>query len=229
MDQDRELPIVVIGAGPVGLAAAAHLAAKRQRFLVFEAGRSVGTHVEGWGHVQVFSPWRYNVDPVARTLLLDAGWTEPDPDALPTGDELIAGYLQPLAKLPDLEPSLRFGARVIAIARATHDKMKTAGREGGPFEIRVRTATGEDSLLAKAVIDASGTYGSPNPLGANGLPALGEAGSRSRIFYGIPDVLGTQRTRYAGRSVAVVGSGHSAFNALLDLAQLASTDAATIV
>ena len=229
MDQDRDLPVVVIGAGPVGLAAAAHLAAKRQRFLVFEAGPSVGTHVAGWGHVQVFSPWRYNVDPVARTLLLDAGWTEPDPDALPTGDELTAGYLQPLAKLPELEPRLRFGARVIAVARATHDKMKTTGREDAPFEIRVRTAAGEESLLARAVIDASGTYGTPNPLGANGLPALGEAACRSRIFYGIPDVLGTERTRYAGRSVAVVGSGHSAFNALLDLAQLASTDAATTI
>lgn len=229
VDQDRDLPIVVVGAGPVGLAAAAHLAAKRQRFLVFEAGQSVGAHVEGWGHVQVFSPWRYNVDPVARPMLLEAGWAEPDPDALPTGDELIAGYLQPLAKLPDLEPSLRFGARVTAIARATHDKMKTTGREDAPFEIRVRTAAGEESLLAKAVIDASGTYGSPNPLGANGLPAVGEAGCRNWIFYGIPDVLGTERTRYAGRSVAVVGSGHSAFNALLDLAQLASTDAATTI
>ena len=224
-----DLPIVVIGAGPVGLAAAAHLAVKRQRFLVFEAGPAVGAHVEGWGHVQVFSPWRYNVDPVARTLLQDAGWMEPDLDALPTGDELIAGYLQPLAKLPALEASLRLGARVIAIARAGHDKMKTTGREQTPFEVRVRTAAGEENLLARAVIDASGTYGMPNPLGANGLPALGEAACRSRIFYGIPDVLGTERIRYAGRSVAVVGSGHSAFNALLDLAQLAAMEPATTI
>jgi thioredoxin reductase len=228
-DRALDLPIVVIGAGPVGLAAAAHLAAKRQRFLVFEAGPAVGAHVLEWGHVQVFSPWRYNVDPVARTLLLDAGWAEPDLDALPTGDELIAYYLQPLAKLPELEPSLRLEARVIAIARAGHDKMKTTGREQTPFGVRVRTAAGEENLLARAVIDASGTYGTPNPLAANGLPALGEAACRNRIFYGIPDVLGTERTRYAGRSVAVVGSGHSAFNALLDLAQLAALEAATTI
>ncbi|HSE45757.1 MAG TPA: NAD(P)-binding domain-containing protein, partial [Gemmatimonadales bacterium] len=113
--------------------------------------------------------------------------------------------------------------------RAGHDKMKTIGREQTPFEVRVRTAAGEESLLARAVIDASGTYGVPNPLGANGLPAIGEGECRDRIFYGIPDVLGTHRPRYAGRSVVVVGSGHSAFNALLDLAQLATTEPGTTI
>ena len=213
-------PVVVIGAGPVGLAAAVHLAARHQRFLLLEAGSAVGTHLDAWGHVQVFSPWRYNVDPLARTRLQNVGWTEPDPEALPTGAELVTGYLQPLAKLPELEPHIRFGARVTAVARASHDKMKTSGREQVPFEVRIRTAVGEESLLARAVIDASGTYAMANPLGANGLPALGEGDARPHIFYGIPDVLGVARERYAGRSVAVVGSGHSAFNALLDLGRL---------
>ena len=223
------LPIVVIGAGPIGLAAAAHLASRRQRFVVFEAGASVGAHVERWGHVQVFSPWRFNVDPVARGMLLPAGWSEPPADVLPTGADLVAEYLQPLAKLPELAPHIRFGTRVLAVARAAHDKMKTAGRDEAPFEVRVETAAGEESLMARAVIDASGTYSTPNPLGANGLPAIGEAAARDRIFYGIPDVLGADRRRYAGRSVAVVGSGHSAFNTLLDLASLAATAAATTV
>lgn len=222
-------PIVVIGAGPAGLAAAAHLASRGRRFVVLEAGASPGAHVQRWGHVQVFSPWRFNVDPVARGMLLRAGWSEPIADALPTGAELVAEYLQPLAKLPELAPHLRFGTRVIAVARATHDKMKTAGRDEAPFEVRIQTATGEESLLARAVIDASGTYDMPNPLGSNGLPALGEVAARERIFYGIPDVLGADRPRYAGRSVAVAGSGHSAFNTLLDLASLASSVPATTV
>lgn len=226
---DATLPIAVIGAGPTGLAAAAHLAAKGQRFVVLEAGTGVGAHVDAWGHVQVFSPWRFNVDPVARRLLLGAGWTEPAGDALPTGAEIVAGYLQPLAKLPELEPALRFGSRVVAIARAGHDKMKTGGREQAPFEVRVRTSAGEESLLARAVIDASGTYGVPNPLGTNGLPAIGERDCRDRVFYGIPDVLGPHRARYARRSVVVVGSGHSAFNALLDLARLAAAEPGTTI
>ena len=225
----NELPIVVIGAGPVGLAAAVHLAARDRRFLVLEAGAAVGAHLDAWGHVQVFSPWRYNVDPLAKARLQDAGWAEPDPEALPTGAELVTGYLQPLAKLPELQPHVRFGARVTAVARASHDKMKTGGREQAPFEVRVRTATGEESLLARAVIDASGTYAMANPLGANGLAAVGESECRAQIFYGIPDVLGSARERYAGRAVAVVGSGHSAFNALLELAQLREVAPATTI
>jgi hypothetical protein len=107
--------------------------------------------------------------------------------------------------------------------------MKTAGREQAPFEIRIETTAGQESVLARAVIDASGTYGVPNPLAANGLRAIGEGGCRRQIFYGIPDVLGTERIRYARRSVAVVGSGHSAFNALLDLAQLSRTEPGTAI
>ena len=232
-EEDRSLssrlPVVMIGAGPVGLAAAVHLAARGQRFTVLEAGPAVGTHLDAWGHVQVFSPWRYNVDPLARTRLQHAGWTEPDPEALPTGAELVTGYLQPLAKLPELEAHIRFGARVTAVARTTHDKMKTGGRERAPFEVRVRTATGEESLLARAVIDASGTYAMANPLGSNGLAAVGEPECRAQIFYGIPDVLGSARERYAGRAVAVVGSGHSAFNALLELARLGEIAPATTI
>jgi SAM-dependent methyltransferase/cation diffusion facilitator CzcD-associated flavoprotein CzcO len=222
--QERDtLPVVVIGAGPIGLAAAAHLANRGERFLVLEAGAAVGAAVRAWGHVQVFSPWRYDVDPVARKMLAEAGWTEPDPDRLPTGRELVEQYLAPLAALPSLAPHLRLDTRVIAVSRAGVDKLATAGRERAPFELRVRTgAGGEATLLARAVIDASGTWSSPNPLGANGLPALGEADARDRLAAGIPDVLGADRARYAGRRVLVVGSGHSAFNVLLDLVTLAA-------
>jgi hypothetical protein len=116
---------------------------------VLEAGPLVGTHVAAWSHVQVFSPWRFNVDSVARTLLRRAGWVEPDGDTLPTGGEIVSGYLEPLAKLPELAPHIRFGAAVVAAGRAGYDKMKTPGREGAPFEVRVRTAAGEAIILAQ--------------------------------------------------------------------------------
>jgi hypothetical protein len=86
--------------------------------------------------------------------------------------------------------------------------------------LRVERDGVEERHFARAVIDASGTWTRPNPLGAGGLAAVGERALADRIAYGIPDVLDADRDRYAGRRVLVVGSGHSALNAVLDLAAL---------
>lgn len=221
------LPVAIIGAGPVGLAAAAELAKRGAEPLIFEAGETVGASVRRWGHVRVFSPWRYDVDPAAREILERAGWRAPDPDAYPTGRELVDLYLEPLARTGEIAPYLRLRHEVIAVAREGFDKMKTAGRELAPFRITARTPAGEQTFFARAVIDASGTYRLPNPIGASGVAARGEARAASRIHYGIVDVLGDGATRYAGRRVAVVGSGHSAFDVLIDLAALADRDPST--
>ena len=221
-----ELPVVVIGAGPVGLAAAAHLHERGLPFLVLEAGDTAGAAVRQWGHVRVFSPWRYNIDPAARQLLDGAGWVAPTEDALPTGADLVADYLQPLAELPQLKPHLRYGARVEAISRLGLDRLRTAGREQTPFLIRLADG---DELLARAVIDASGTWGTPNVLGASGLPAHGEKNAAAFLEHALPDVLGADRDRFAGRHTLVVGAGHSAANTLLSLAELAAAEAGTQV
>lgn len=214
------LPVAVIGAGPVGLAAAAHLLAAGEEPLVLEAGPVPATNVREWGHVRLFSPWSFNVDAVAADLLSRHGWTRPDPHAHPTGRQLVADYLEPLASVPAVEDRLRLATRVTAVTRATQDKMKTPGREEAPFRLRVVDASGETDVLVRAVIDASGTWSRPNPLGAGGIFAIGEREAADRIAARIPDVLGSQRGRYAGRRVLVVGSGHSAFNVLADLVRL---------
>jgi hypothetical protein len=217
------LPVAVIGGGPVGLAAAAHLVSRGETPIVLEAGDTVGASVREWGHVRLFSPWRYVVDPASASMLEAAGWSAPPAEDLPTGNDLIDDYLLPLADLPQLAPHIHLGARVVSITRQGFDKMKTPGRDGAPFVLRVQRGDGRfEQVIARAVIDASGTWRTPNPLGADGLIAIGEAALAEHIAYGIPDVLGTARARYAGRRVLVVGSGHSAFNALLDLADLAA-------
>jgi thioredoxin reductase len=221
------LPVAVIGAGPVGLAAAAHLLAKGETPLILEAGDGAGASVSKWGHVRIFSPWRHNVDKASAALLEAAGWTRPPDDAYPTGREIVEQYLAPLAALPAIRPHLRLRTRVISVSRQGRDRSKTDSREDAPFVLRVVSDGVESDVRARAVIDASGTYESPNPLGANGVPAIGEPGLASRIFYGIPDVVGRDRRRYAGRRVLVVGSGHSAFNVLIDLAFLAHQEPGT--
>jgi hypothetical protein len=161
-------------------------------------------------------------------MLEAAGWRMPDPEALPTGGELIEHLVQPLAALAEIAPHLRLGHRVVSVSRAGFDKTKTAGRDEAPFEVVVQRAKGRrERILARAVIDASGTYTTPNPLGASGVHADGEAAAAERIYYGIPDVLGRHRARYAGRRALVMGSGHSAFNALLELAALKEQSPAT--
>ncbi|HEX6544166.1 MAG TPA: FAD-dependent oxidoreductase [Ktedonobacterales bacterium] len=216
------LPVAIIGGGPVGLAAAAHLLQRGQTPLVLEAGESVGANVAQWRHVRFFSPWKYSVDAASRALLESQGWTMPDPDEYPTGDDLTTRYLLPLAATPQLAPHIRFGARVISVTRRGFDKMKTTGRDEAPFLLTIRLSDGrEEAILARAVIDASGTWTAPNPLGASGAPAVGERELGAHIAYGIPDVLGAARERYAGRRVLVAGSGHSAFNTIVDLAELA--------
>jgi hypothetical protein len=215
------LPVAVIGAGPVGLAAAAHLVGRGVTPLVFEAGASVATHLESYRHVQLFSPWHVNMDAPSQRLLAAHGWTAPPPHLLPTAGQMIDEYLAPLSQLPSIASGLHLNSRVLQVSREGFDKVKTHGRDEAPFLLRVQTPHGIVEHRAVAVLDASGTWGTPNPLGANGLPAAGEATLTDRIAYGMPDVLGTARGRYAGKRVLVVGAGHSAAGNLLALLQLA--------
>jgi hypothetical protein len=180
----------------------------------------IGHAVRDWSHVRMFSPWRYNIDKAAARLLQAVGWNAPDPQSYPTGAELLAQYLEPLAARTNLREHIVTEAAVTAVSRVGFDKAKTKGRDTAPFHVRYRKGKGDNSLLADAVIDTSGTWFSPNPAGANGLAAIGEADVAERVRYGAPDVSTTLRDRYTGKLTAVLGSGHSAIGTLLDLARL---------
>jgi cation diffusion facilitator CzcD-associated flavoprotein CzcO len=222
MNDLEALPVAIIGGGPIGLAAAAHLAERRVPFKLYEAGETIGANIRDWGHCRIFSPWEFTTDSASRRLLARHGWQEPPSGALPTGDDIYRLYLKPLAKVPELAPHIETGARVEAITRLGMDKVTSKGREARPFRLiiaRMNEAPRRD--LARAIIDASGTWQNQNPLGASGLPADGEAEFAERIAYGMPDVLGRERANYAGRRTVVVGGGFSAINVLLDLVQLA--------
>ena len=222
MNQDLDTrTVAVIGAGPIGLAAAAHLLERGFAPIVLEAGDTIAANFESFRHVQLFSPWRYNLDTAARRLLEPTGWKPPQLDFLPTAGAMVDRYLAPLAALPAMKPVIRLSHRVLDVSREGFDKMKSRGRDEAAFVIRCETPDGIAEIRAWSVIDASGTWTKPNPLGANGLPATGELEAADRFAYGMPDILGKFRQRYAGKRVLVAGAGHSAAGNLLSLAKLA--------
>ena len=227
MTDRNALPVVVIGAGPIGLAAATHLTERGLPAIVVESGPQAGSSIRQWSHVRLFSPWSELIDPAARKLLVASGWSEPDPGSYPTGGEWADAYLQPLADVLD---DVRYSSVVTGVARQGRDVLVDSARDHEPFAVHLQTPRGPERLLARAVVDASGTWTGPNPLGADGLPALGEAEAADRISYRIPDFRDpATRSRYAGKHVAVAGTGASAQTVLIGLTALAREDAATRV
>jgi thioredoxin reductase len=226
----NDLPVAIIGAGPIGLAAAAHLVERGVRVRVYEAWPTVGANIRDWAHVRIFTTWEQSVDTASRRLLEAAGWRLPDPNGLPTGEDLYRHYLKPLSRLPALSSHIQTNARVVRVSRLGLDKTSSKDRDAKPFELHIDLGEGRQRTdLARAIIDASGTWQNQNPLGASGLAADGENTFQDHIAYGMPDVLGAQRARYADKRIAVVGAGYSAINVLLDLAQLCKDAAKTRV
>ena len=210
------LPVAIIGAGPIGLAAAANLTERGIPFTVLEAGNSPAAAIRSWGHIRLFSPWRHLIDPSAGRLLEATGWTPPpNLDAAPSGLELVEHYLVPLAEL--LDSHIDTGSRVTAVSREGMDRTRTAGRSDRPFVLRLSDGR---ELPARAVIDASGTHSSPNSLGSSGLDPIGLMDVAAHVTRALPDVLGADRHRFSGRHTTVVGAGHSAANTLIALATL---------
>jgi thioredoxin reductase len=221
------LPVAIIGAGPIGLAAAANLVERGIDFMIYEAGDSIADSMRQWGHIRLFSPWKHLVDPASRRLLEATGWKHPDEEGLPTGTELVEQYLIPLSQLDSIASRVQTGAEVVGVAREGMDRTRTSNRLTTPFLLRVKNGSEISESTARAVIDASGTYRSPNSLASTGLEPLGLPEVADLVSHALPDVLGRDRVRFAGRHTTVVGAGHSAANTLLNLAALAEQEPGT--
>jgi glycine/D-amino acid oxidase-like deaminating enzyme len=222
-----ESPVIVVGAGPVGLAAAVELLERGVEPLVIERGPHAGAAVVQWNHVRLFSPWSELIAPAAERLLQKSDWPSPDPTAYPTGQEWVRDYLRPLAEA--LGDRVRYDVEVVGVARRGRDRVVDAGRDDEPLTVHMRAADRtEERVTARGLVDASGTWGDPNPLGGDGLPAIGEPAASDRIDYQVPDLSDpTTRRRFAGRHIVVAGSGHSALTALVAFAALAVDETAT--
>ena len=209
--------MAILGAGPVGLEAALAAVTRGDEVTVYEAAAQVGGNVRSWSHVRTFTPWDMLVSPRVRALLGAA----PSGDALPTGAELVAQVLEPLAATPALAGRIRTSTRVIAVAREgllKHEEIGSAVRAGRRFRLLLEHADGSESVEhADAVIDATGTYGNPNRLGDGGIDAVGERAFEHRITRQLAPV----EPAWAGRTLLLTGAGASAQTAARDVAAFA--------
>ena len=215
--------VAIIGAGPVGLAAAAHVLERGLTPIVLEAGDERRTFGAAMGPCPAVLALGIQRRPrrgaPARVDRLEFARARRSIRPAPSWWSAISSRSRPSTALAS---HIHTSSRVTDISRVGFDKLKSKGREAAPFELRYQNGQGPKSVRADAVIDASGTWHSPNPAGANGLRAIGETQAADRIAYGMPDVLGKDRARYAGKTVAVLGAGHSAIGTLTDLARLAT-------
>lgn len=232
--------VVVVGAGPVGIAAALGAEARGHEVTLLEAAPVVGASLRRWGATRFFTPLRMNLPEalLARLPSLVRG-DPPSPEALLTGPEMAERVLAPLAAT--LGARLRLGQRVVAVGRARLERDELAGhplRAERPFRLLVESGVGQDSrsearglggaapaveesvLEADVVLDATGTHGRPSALGAGGLPCPGERELGARVMRHL-GTLAENTVRLAGRRVLLVGNGHSAAHAAATLDAIA--------
>lgn len=199
--------VAVLGAGPIGLAAASAAAARGWDLTVYEQSSAVAGAVRDWGHVRMFTPWAMNLSPRMRDAL-----GVPD-EGCPTGHELADHLERVAALLPT--GAIQLGTTVEAVARdglVKSDEIGTTERELRPFRLLLKDSLGaERSAAADVVLDCTGTYLNPRPTGDGGIPALGERSAP--VVRRIPSV----DPSWAGRRVLLVGAGNSAQTAARDL------------
>jgi thioredoxin reductase len=160
-----------------------------------------------------------------------AGLEDVDPEGLPTGAEYVARYLVPLAASPLLAGRVHLGSEVVAVSRGRllkGDAIASDARRRPAFRVLLKDGDGERVEEADLLVDATGTYVTPNRLGPGGIPAVGERSARG-IEHRIPNLEGRDRAAFAGRRTLVVGSGHSAATAIVAMQALAAENPRTRV
>ena len=228
------LRMAILGSGPIGLEAALAAAAAEAgyRFKVYEAAAQAAGHVREWGHVELFTPWDLNVSDRMRRALEQAGHAVPSGSECPTGSELVERVLGPVSALPSIADHIEYGVRVERIGRTgllKHEEIGTGERGKHAFRLLLRDDSGREwTEEADVVVDCTGNT-VPNALGDGGIPAPGEALVSETVSHDIPDVSRLcvppggdgDPDAWAGRTVLVVGAGHSATTAVSALVELA--------
>jgi hypothetical protein len=218
--------IAVIGAGPIGLEAAAYARSLEYPVKLYERGR-IGEHLTRWGHVRLFTPFGMNSTRIGRAAIVKEGTNHAfpaDADCI-TGRQHVVSYLEPLAKTALLRDVVQTENRVLQVSRsgALKEHPSDTGERGQkPFRLLIRDSKNREySEEADVVLDCTGTYGQHRWMGAGGIPAPGELGAEQWIAYGLEDILGQRRGVFANKCVLVYGGGYSAATTVCNLSNLA--------
>ena len=179
--------LAIIGAGPIGLEAAAWAASLNWDFVLFEKAVP-GHHIRQWEQVRLFSPFRMNHSSWGIGLVSRAYPERPLPpeEAYLTGHEFIQQYLEPLAGLPELRDHLFTGVEVVEIGKDQISKKDSIGkleRLKQPFRMLLQVNGREIIHRSQAVIDASGVYSCPQCLGSGNIPCPRRAGGTQRSTF----------------------------------------------
>lgn len=217
--------IAILGAGPIGLEAAHALTIAGFEVDIYERGH-IGQSIRDWGHVQLFSPWELNMSSIGRSALTDQGIDLPLNTDYPTGQAYVDQYLAPLAQHPRLHGRIHTYTTVLQVGRRRvlkTEQSSSESRREQPFRLLLVDGADQECIAyADIVVDTTGCYTQPNHLGDGGIPAPGErrASEASRIWYQLPNLLGPDQTRFAGRHTVVVGTGYSAITTISNLLTL---------
>ena len=229
MAVDTPAKIAILGAGPIGLEAALYARVLGYDVVIYEAGSRVAESVCEWGHVRMFTPFGMNRSPLGLTALRaqNEGYVPPGDDELLTGREWVERYFSPLSQTDLLADHLRLSTKVIRIGKGEIHKDEMPGHEDRgdwPFRLLVRGPDGVERLEeADIVIDGTGVFAAPPKwCGYGGIPAVGEMDLREggAIEYRLPEILGRDRSRYAGKHTLLIGAGYSAATNAVALAQV---------
>lgn len=180
---------------------------------LFEAGH-VAESVRHWGLTRMFSPLGMNGSSEAFAHLERHGFRLPPPESILSGAEYADAFLEPLAET--LHGIIRTNAPVLAITREDlnkEDYIFDPRRASAPFSLLVEEGERESVVQADVVLDCSGNFQHPRPLGLGGIAAPGERTAQAAIRYGVFDP-----PEVDGLRILVVGAGHSAATLVCDLA-----------
>lgn len=207
-------PLIIIGAGPIGIEAAIYAKKLGVEPLILESAPVIAPTLEALGNLTLY--------PAAKLMMTPLGleWVgEASSINLFTAKTYRDFYLLPLVEKSGLRIELNCRVESIARSGVTLGVISVEARKAAPFKLLLTTEQGPQTLFAEHIIDASGVYQAPLPLGDNRVVVEGEAEHCLNIEYQIVDFV-KHFEHYNGRKILLFGDTYLAYSSLQRFVEL---------